>query len=71
MMHSVVKDKAKEEAVKAIDRAQIETEVRARMAEADEKERVTRQTLHTGLDVTKDFSSVLNSQTLVQIASKK
>ena len=70
MMHSVVKDKAKEEAVKAIDRAQIETEVRARMAEADEKERVTRQTLHTGLDVTKDFSSVLNSQTLVQIASK-
>jgi hypothetical protein len=42
MMHSVVKDKAKEEAVKAIDRAKIETEVRARMAEADEKEKVTR-----------------------------
>ena len=36
------KEKAKEEAVKAIDRAKIETQVRARIAEADEKERVTR-----------------------------
>jgi hypothetical protein len=42
MMHAVVKDKANEEAVKAVDRAKIETEVRARMAEADEKERLTR-----------------------------
>ena len=42
MMHAVVKDKAKEEAVRSVDRAKIETEVRARMAIADEKERVTR-----------------------------
>lgn len=58
LMHSVVKDRAGEKAVQAIDRAKIVTEVRARMAEADEKERVTRKTLNTGLDVTKDFSNV-------------
>ena len=42
VMLSVVKDKAKEEAVKAIDRAKTETEVKAKVASADEKEKITR-----------------------------
>ena len=41
VMLSVVKDKAKEEAVKAIDRAKTETEVKAKVASADEKEKIT------------------------------
>ena len=42
VMLSVVKDKAKEEAVKAIDRAKTETEVKAKVASADKKEKITR-----------------------------
>ena len=42
VMLSVVKDKAKEEAVKAIDRAKTETEVKAKVASADDKEKITR-----------------------------
>ena len=42
VMLSVVKDKAKEEAVMAIDRAKTETEVKAKVASADEKEKITR-----------------------------
>ena len=42
VMLSVVKDKVKEEAVKAIDRAKTETEVKAKVASADEKEKITR-----------------------------
>ena len=42
VMLSVIKDKAKEEAVKAIDRAKTETEVKAKVASADEKEKITR-----------------------------
>ena len=42
VMLSVVKDKAKEEALKAIDRAKTETEVKAKVASADDKEKITR-----------------------------
>ena len=42
VMLSVVKDKAKEEAVKAIDRAKTEKEVKAKVASADDKEKITR-----------------------------
>ena len=42
VMLSVVKDKAKEEALKAIDRAKTETEVKAKVASADENEKITR-----------------------------
>ena len=42
VMLSVVKDKAKEEAVKAIDIAKTETEVKAKVASAGEKEKITR-----------------------------
>ena len=42
VMLSVVKDKAKEEAVKAIDREKTEKEVKAKVASADEKEKITR-----------------------------
>ena len=42
VMLSVIKDKAKEEAVKAIDRAKTETEVKAKVASADDKEKITR-----------------------------
>ena len=41
VMLSVVKDKAKEEAVKAIDREKTEKEVKAKVASADEKEKIT------------------------------